>query len=97
MENDTLFSNVPENKKGRQQGKQHLHKFATQTNNKSLISNSNSTFNTARRLSAYQLALRIQLQRRPQSINSFKVERRFNTFQDDSNKHDTIYNLTYRP
>ncbi|GBN05399.1 hypothetical protein AVEN_171470-1 [Araneus ventricosus] len=48
MENNASFSNIPENKKHRQQEKQSLHKLATRVESKSLI----STNNSAQRLTA---------------------------------------------
>ncbi|GBM01501.1 hypothetical protein AVEN_209311-1 [Araneus ventricosus] len=37
MENDALFTKIPENMKPKKQGKQHLHNLTTQTDSKSLI------------------------------------------------------------
>ncbi|GBN63225.1 hypothetical protein AVEN_228026-1 [Araneus ventricosus] len=64
---DTLFSNIPENTKHRQQEKQHFHKLATQTDSNSLM----------------KTAIALRVKQLTKSQDSGEILRTPKTFKDD--------------
>ncbi|GBM49977.1 hypothetical protein AVEN_34941-1 [Araneus ventricosus] len=63
MENDSLFTNIPENTKHRKQEEQFLYKLAARTSSKSLMITPVGTNKSAQRLIADQLPMGTKLQR----------------------------------
>ncbi|GBM76585.1 hypothetical protein AVEN_228940-1 [Araneus ventricosus] len=95
MENDALFSNIPENTKHKQEEKKGLAQISNTSRQQIINNNSNSTNKCSQRLTADQLAKRTGLQRRSLSSISQSI---YILFRQDvkSQENSRRISITYR-